>query len=83
VLPLLAQSLGADPAAIGRIAAASTVTGIATSLLAGRLSDRFGRRPLLLLSGIVFATAPSPHLFVATSAALALIRATRVLRLEG
>ena len=75
VLPLLAQSLGADPAAIGLIAAASTVTGIATSLLAGRLSDRFGRRPLLLFSGIVFATAPFLYLFVATPEALALVRA--------
>jgi len=75
VLPLLAQSLGADPAAIGLIAAASTVTGIATSLLAGRLSDRFGRRPLLLLSGIVFATAPFLYLFVTSPTELALVRA--------
>jgi DHA1 family multidrug resistance protein-like MFS transporter len=75
VLPLLAQSLGADPAAIGLIAAASTVTGIATSLLAGRLSDRFGRRPLLIFSGIVFATAPFLYLFVTSPTELALVRA--------
>jgi MFS family permease len=75
VLPLLAQSLGADAAAIGLIAAASTVTGILTSLLAGRLSDRLGRRPLLLLAGIVFATAPFLYLAVSTPLMLGLVRA--------
>ncbi len=74
VLPLLAQSLGAAAPEIGLIAAASTVTGIATSLAAGRLSDRFGRRPLLLLAGLVFVTAPFLYLLVTTPLELALVR---------
>ncbi len=75
VLPLLATSLGAGPGEIGLIAAASTVTGIATSLAAGRLSDRFGRRPLLLLAGVVFVTAPLLYLVIENPFELALVRA--------
>lgn len=75
VLPLLAASLGAGPGEIGLVAAASTVTGIATSLAAGQLSDRFGRRPLLLLAGVVFVTAPLLYLVVHTPLELALVRA--------
>ena len=74
VLPLLAQSLGAASAEIGLIAAASTITGIVTSLAAGRLSDRFGRRPLLLFAGLVFLTAPLLYLLVTTPLELALVR---------
>ena len=74
ILPLLAASLGAGPGEIGLIAAASTVTGIATSLAAGRLSDRFGRRPLLLLAGVFFVTAPLLYLAVDSPFELALVR---------
>ncbi len=58
VLPILAQSIGATTATIGLIAAASTITGILTSLPAGLLSDQRGRRPVLIASGFVFFTAP-------------------------
>jgi MFS transporter, DHA1 family, multidrug resistance protein len=75
VLPLLAQALGADKGAIGWVAAASTLTGILASLPAGLLSDRWGRRRLLLGAGVVFVSAPLAYLLVATPAQLAVVRA--------
>jgi MFS family permease len=74
VLPILAQQVGASSAIIGLIAAASTVTGILTSLPAGLLSDQRGRKPLLIASGIVFFTAPLLYFAVFTPLSLALVR---------
>lgn len=74
VLPILAQQIGATKAIIGLIAAASTVTGILTSLPAGLLSDRRGRRPVLIASGIVFFTAPLFYFFVRAPWQLAVVR---------
>ena len=50
-LPLFAEYLGAEPGEIGIIAAASTITGIVVNITAGTLSDLYGRRKLLILSG--------------------------------
>nr|MDZ8011251.1 MFS transporter [Nostoc sp. ZfuVER08] len=74
VLPILAQTLGANPATIGAIAAASTLAGILVSFPAGLLSDYWGRKPLLLLAGVVFCTAPLAYLLVSTPWQLALVR---------
>jgi DHA1 family multidrug resistance protein-like MFS transporter len=74
VLPILAQQIGANQATIGLIAAASTVTGVFTSFFAGYFSDRLGRKPMLLLSGIVFFTAPFLYLLVTNPWQLALVR---------
>lgn len=74
VLPILAQEIGATTAVIGLIAAASTVTGILTSLPAGLLSDQRGRKPVLIASGIVFFTAPLFYFLVQTPWQLALVR---------
>ena len=74
VLPILAQGIGATTAIIGLIAAASTVTGILTSLPAGLLSDQHGRKPVLIASGIVFFTAPLFYFLVQTAWQLALVR---------
>ncbi len=75
VLPLFAEHLGARDAGLGLIAAASTYTGILLSIPAGILSDRLGRRLVLLSSGVVFASAPVLYLFVTTPGALAAVRA--------
>src|SRR5919109_690657 len=75
VLPILAQQLGADKGMIGWVAAASTLTGILASLPAGLLSDRWGRKRLLLGAGVVFVSAPLAYLLVATPAQLAVVRA--------
>jgi MFS family permease len=64
VLPLFAQSLHATPSEIGWIIMASTIPGVLVSYPAGVLSDRFGKRRLLLASLVVFATAPFLYLLI-------------------
>lgn len=49
LLPLYAQSLGAAPLAIGLLTAAFPVAQLASSPVWGRVSDRYGRRPALLI----------------------------------
>ncbi len=74
VLPLFASFLGADPAGVGIIAAVSAFTGILTSIPAGLLSDRLGRKRMLLFSALVFSTAPFLYLVVTHLWQLALVR---------
>jgi MFS transporter, DHA1 family, multidrug resistance protein len=74
VLPLFASHLGADPAGIGFVAAISAFTGIVVSIPAGLLSDRWGRKRMLLFSALVFSTAPFLYLIVAQLWQLALVR---------
>ena len=74
VLPLFASYLGADPAGVGMVASVSAFTGILASIPAGMLSDRFGRRKMLLLSAVVFATAPFLYPFAGGLWQLAAIR---------
>jgi len=74
VLPLFALSLNATPAEIGWIVMASTVPGILISYPAGALSDRLGKRRLLLASLVVFATAPFLYLVIETAWQLMAVR---------
>lgn len=74
VLNPFAQFLNAPDAMLGFIAAASTIPGILVSLPAGSLSDKFGRRQVLLASGFVFASAPFLYLLVGNWWQLALVR---------
>lgn len=74
VLPLFASHLGASAAQVGWIAAASTVPGIFMSYLAGAMSDRYGWRRLLLISLVIFATAPFLYLLLESSLQLAGVR---------
>ena len=74
VLPLFASYLGASPATVGTVAAVSAFTGVLFSVPVGMLSDRVGRRSMLLCSGLVFATAPFLYLFVTKLWQLALVR---------
>lgn len=74
ILPLLSESLGAQGVTLGLIAAASTVPGILVSLPAGSLSDTVGRRKVMWISAIVFATAPFLYLLVATPLELVIVR---------
>jgi DHA1 family multidrug resistance protein-like MFS transporter len=75
LLPLYARELGASPAMVGVVMAASTVTGIFLKLPAGAWSDILGRRPMLLAGTLVFATMPFTYLGVASLAALIGVRA--------
>jgi MFS family permease len=74
VLPLFAKFLGAEGALLGLIAAASTIPGILVSLPAGSLSDLYGRRRVVILSLLVFASAPFFYLLVAAPWQLMLVR---------
>jgi len=73
-LPLFVGHLGGGPAAVGLIASISAGTGILFSFPAGILSDRIGRKRMLIFSAIVFATAPFLYLLVREIWQLALVR---------
>lgn len=73
-LPLLAAHIDANDAQIGLIAAISPIPGILVSTFAGALSDRKGRRQILLVSLIIFATAPFLYLIVDNVWTLAAVR---------
>jgi DHA1 family multidrug resistance protein-like MFS transporter len=77
ILPLFAESLIISPFElqfIGYVFAASTVPGILVSMIAGRLSDMYGRRKLILVSTIIFASAPFFYLFAVNIWMLMIIR---------
>ena len=74
VLPLFIRSLGVPMGTVGFIAAASTVVGIVVSLPAGILSDIIGRRRVILIAAIVFASAPFLYLLVTQPWHLVLVR---------
>jgi MFS transporter, DHA1 family, multidrug resistance protein len=73
-LPLFIRSMGVDVSTLGFIAAASTVVGIIVSLPAGILSDLIGRRRVILMAAVVFATAPFLYLIINAPWQLVLVR---------
>ena len=73
-LPLFIRSLGVSEATVGFIAAASTVVGILVSIPAGILSDIIGRKRVILMAAVVFATAPFLYLLVQAPWELVLVR---------
>jgi len=74
VLPLFIRSLDVPMGTVGFIAAASTVVGIFVSLPAGILSDIVGRRRVILIAAVVFASAPFLYLLVTQPWHLVLVR---------
>lgn len=74
VLPLFATHLGGDAAAVGMIASVSAFAGIIMSIPAGILADRFGRRTMLIMASLVFASAPFLYLMVDSIYQLAAVR---------
>jgi MFS family permease len=73
-LPLFIRSLDVPIGTVGFIAAASTVVGVVVSLPAGILSDIIGRRRVILIAAIVFASAPFLYLLVTQPRHLVLVR---------
>jgi len=73
-LPLFIRSLHVPLSAVGYVAAASTIVGIVVSLPAGMLSDIIGRRRVILVAAVVFATAPFLYLLVTAPWQLVLVR---------
>ncbi|MBU0910732.1 MAG: MFS transporter, partial [Proteobacteria bacterium] len=74
VLPLFASHLGADPSGVGIIAGISAFAGVVCSVPAGILADRFGKKRLIMVAAIIFASAPFGYLLVTTVWQLALVR---------
>jgi len=74
VLPLFSAPLGPAPPGVGLIAAVSAFTGILASIPAGILSDRWGRKRMLIIAVAVFSTAPFFYLMVTKIWQLALVR---------
>lgn len=74
VLPLFAAHLGADPSGVGFVAAVSAFTGVIFSMPAGLLSDRLGKRRLLIFSACIFSIAPFLYLGVTQIWQLAVVR---------
>jgi MFS family permease len=74
VLKPFATSLDTPNDLLGIVASASTIPGILISLPAASLSDIIGRRKVLLLSGLVFASAPFLYLGVSSWWTLAIVR---------
>ena len=64
LLPVYLHKIGSSPAQIGLVAGLMRVSMLAARPIAGRLLDRFGRRPVILLGGVVaIAAISSIHLF--------------------
>ncbi len=74
VVPLYAHSLGLSSRMIGFVVAASTLTGVALKLPSGRLSDLWGRRPILLISALAFALPPFFYPLATAGVTLMLLR---------
>jgi MFS transporter, DHA1 family, multidrug resistance protein len=74
VLPLFAVHLGAASSGVGFIAAISAFTGVVFSIPAGLLSDRVGKKNMLLFSTVIFCTAPFLYPFATKLWQLALVR---------
>jgi MFS family permease len=49
LLPFYAKRLGADPTRIGLLVSVFAVAQLATAPLWGRMSDRYGRRPMIII----------------------------------
>jgi MFS family permease len=74
ILPLYASSLGASWTEIGLMGTSWGITTTLLAIVAGRMSDRFGRRPLLLASAGLSAAASSLYLMSSTIPQIILLR---------
>jgi len=74
VLSLYTQALGASEVVIGLIAAISPLAGILFSFPIGMLSDKIGKKKLLVASSLVFVISPLFYLFINSAVWLIPIR---------
>jgi predicted MFS family arabinose efflux permease len=75
VTPLFAHGpLGADPAGVGLVVGAFSVTALILRPYAGRMTDRWGRRPPLVLGALACAVVLGAHAFVDSLAVLVGLR---------
>lgn len=62
IVPLYAASLGASWTEIGLMGTSWAVTLMLLAIVTGRLSDRFGRKPMIVASGVLSALAALSYL---------------------
>ena len=62
LLPLFLEHRGGTPSVIGIIMASFFVAGVVTQYFLGHLADRFGRRPVLIVSLIAYGFASMTYL---------------------
>ena len=75
VTPLFAYGpLGATEAGVGLVVGAFAITALVLRPVAGRLSDRVGRRPLLVFGALGFAAILAAHALVAGLPQLVILR---------
>jgi DHA1 family multidrug resistance protein-like MFS transporter len=77
LLPLFLEHRDGTPRVIGLIMAAFFVAGVATQFASGHLTDRFGRRRLLVLSLVTYGLASMTYLLPVSAPWLALTRAVQ------
>lgn len=77
LLPLFLEHRGGTPSIIGLIMAAFFVAGVATQFALGHLADRFGRRPILIASLVIYGLASMTYLFPVSAPWFALTRAVQ------
>jgi len=75
LLPLFLEHRDGTPRIIGLIMAAFFVAGVATQFASGHLSDKFGRRRLLVFSLVTYGLASMTYLLPVSAPWLALTRA--------
>ncbi|MFQ5871352.1 MAG: MFS transporter [Candidatus Geothermarchaeales archaeon] len=75
LLPFYAQDLGASPTTLGLLVASFSLMQFIFAPVLGRLSDRFGRRPIILLSLLGSTTG---HLIFALADSLPLLFLSRI-----
>jgi DHA1 family tetracycline resistance protein-like MFS transporter len=75
LLPFYAQTFGASPLAIGLLFASFSVSQLLAAPILGELSDRWGRRPVLIIS--LIGTAVS-FAMLAVAGSLAMLFAARI-----
>lgn len=74
VLKPFTRSLGTPTDWTGFVASASTIPGILVSLPAASLSDIYGRKKILLIAGLIFASAPFLYLLITVWWQLIIVR---------
>lgn len=74
LLPLFLEHRGGTPSIIGFIMASFFIAGVATQFFLGRLADKFGRRPILVGSLVVYGIASMTFLLPVAAPWFALTR---------
>ncbi|MBV6342645.1 MFS transporter [Candidatus Magnetobacterium casense] len=74
VLPLYSLSIGISAAGIGVVSAVSSFTGIIASVPSGMMAERIGKKRMLIVATLIFATAPFLYLFVGNVWQLVMVR---------